>query len=94
MPTGHRTAELRSLEYHRLVAGRLDDAAIERARDQATRLPPEARDAWLELLDGPREALARTLAEDTQTMRDLRQNTPFAGLVAPAERWRIIRDVQ
>jgi len=98
---GHRTAERRSVALHAAVVARLDDDAVARAaarvdgwlRDGGP-VPPAAARAWRALLDGPRDALAAALVRDDKAMRDLRQNTPFAGTVAPAERWRIIREVR
>jgi acyl-CoA reductase-like NAD-dependent aldehyde dehydrogenase len=98
---GHRTAERRSLAMHALVAERLDDATVARAleRVERWRATPGARDPavllrWEQLLRGPRAELAATLTADTPEAGDLRQHTPFAGVVAPSERWRIIREVR
>ncbi len=98
---GHRTAERRSLALHALVADRLDDAAIARAleRIDGWRAEPSARDPamldrWERLLRGPRAELAAALTADTAAARDLRQHTPFASVVAPRERWRIVREVR
>ncbi len=86
---------------HRLVAERLDDKLLARARERLEgwlaegRPAPEATvRAWLELLDSTPGELGARLVEDSERMRDLRQSTPFAGAVAPQERWRIIRDVR
>jgi hypothetical protein len=43
-PTGHRTAELRSIALHRLVAERLDDELLRKARERVA--------GWL-AVDGP-----------------------------------------
>lgn len=48
---------------------------------------------WRDLLDGPRADLLELLVADTEEARDLRQVTPFAGVVDSAERWRILREV-
>ena len=93
MPTGHRTAELRSLALHEAVAARLDEDVLAAARRRATALPGPYATRWLALLDGPRAELLRVLAADDEPSRDLRQCTPFAGVVPPRERWRIIREV-
>ncbi len=98
---GHRTAERRSIALHAAVAARLDDATVERAgarvdgwvRDGGPVSAPVAA-AWAALLHGPRDVLARALVRDDEAMRDLRQNTPFAGVVTPAERWHIVRRVR
>jgi hypothetical protein len=98
---GHRTAERRSIALHAAVAARLDEATVARAaarvegwlHDGGPVPAPTAR-AWRALLIGPRDALAAALVRDDETMRDLRQCTPFAAVLAPAERWRIIREVR
>jgi hypothetical protein len=99
MAVGHRTAELRSIELHRLIAGKLDEAIVERARrrvlkwldDEDAQVPGLYARAWLELLNGPRAELKQALVEDSQRMRDLRQNTPFAGVLDEEERLAVIR---
>ncbi len=98
---GHRTAERRSIALHAAVVARLDDAAVAQAGARVGRwlqdagpVPPASARAWAALLDGPRDALAHALVRDDEEMRDLRQNTPFAAVVLPAERWRIVREVR
>ena len=46
-------------------------------------------DAWREILDRPLEDLLQLLVEDSERMAALRQATPFAGVLEPAERWAI-----
>ncbi len=46
------------------------------------------------LLAQPVPEIAETLVEDGEWMRDLRQNTPFAGVLTPEDRWKIIREVR
>lgn len=95
-PRGHRTAERRSLAYHALVAERLDDGLVEDARERVERLASEghlhARYAqrWRALLTRPPADIARAILADTQEGRDLRQNSPFAGVLNEQERRRII----
>ncbi len=99
MANGHRTAELRSIELHRLVAQKLDDALVRRAServqgwlaDEDAPVPSVYARQWSDLLSGPRDHLARSLTEDTPRMRDLRQNTPFAGALSESERLAVIR---
>lgn len=93
----HRIAELRSIEYHRVIAARLDDVILERARWQARRSVEAGNDygrRWLELLELPRDELREQLVSDDETMRAMRQSTPFAGAIGPRERWRIHREVR
>lgn len=47
--------------------------------------------AWEQLLEGPTTGLVNVLVGDDQTARDLRQATPFAGLVPEPERRAAIR---
>ncbi len=109
MPHGHRTAELRSLAYHRLVAERLerdpeglerDPEVLLRARgrvaswvtDGGPAHPVYAR-RWQAVLERQVAEIVRILADDDEASRDLRQNTPFAGVLTSEERWRVIREV-
>ncbi len=93
---GHRTAERRARAYHAVVAQRLDEATIDEARariEQLTadgHLDPRYADRWRELLARPRDEIARAIGADTQTARDLRQNSPFAGVLNEQERRQII----
>lgn len=100
MVRDHGTAERRSIALHGLIAQRLDDAIVALASRRARRwlggegpVPREAGERWAALLDGDRDDLAAALVRDDEEMRSLRQNTPFAGVVEPRERWRIIREV-
>ena len=97
----HGLAEERSLAYHRVVAGRLlrEPHLLEGVR---TRLLAWIKDdrsrhhatAWLALVEGPIEDLRAFLVDRGQRARELRQSTPFAGLVDARERWRIWREVR
>ncbi len=98
---GHRTAERRSLAYHREVAERLlrDNALLGAAR---ARVSDWARDrtvheryrvAWAALLSFEPRIVADRLVEDSEEMRALRQVSPFAGVLEPRVRWQIWRSV-
>jgi hypothetical protein len=98
MVTGHRTVELRSIELHRLVAERLDPVLIARARKHVEDwlaqpdhpVHPVYARRWLDLLALPVDELRVKLVEDSPGMRDLRQSTPFAGVLTDEERWSAI----
>jgi hypothetical protein len=101
MASGHRTAERRSLEFHRLVAERLDDRLVEGARRRVDQwlanggpVHPFWAQRWRELLEQPLPDIAQMLTADGEEAQDLRQNTPFAGALTPQERWRIVREVR
>jgi len=48
-------------------------------------------DAWDELLAGPVDEVLEVLSSRTPRARDLRQNSPFAGVLTEAERRRVLR---
>ena len=97
----HRTQELRSIELHRLIAERLDEGLILRARarlyDWLADPGPERREyvqQWLDLLNGPRAALQAALVADTEQMRALRQCSPFAGALTDSERQQVFARIR
>ena len=46
-------------------------------------------DAWLKLLSRPMDELLQIIVEDSESMRAMRQASPFAGVLSPKERWEI-----
>jgi hypothetical protein len=88
----HRGAELRGLAYHRLIARRLNRAAVRRARDRLERWRSEGRIApryalaWEQILSESPARIASLIGEDSERMRDLRQSSPFAGALTEPER--------
>jgi hypothetical protein len=90
---GHRTAELHALAYHRLVAERLDDPLVEQARRRLAswratgRIHPHWAEEWERILALPLPRIAKAISADTQHARELRQTSPFAGVVNEHE-WR------
>ncbi len=95
-PEGHRTAERRALAYHALIAGRLDEPMVEEARERVGRLlaegnlHPRYAERWRALLDRSLGEVSRAIVAETREGRDLRQNSPFAGVLNEQERRRII----
>jgi hypothetical protein len=96
VPEGHRTAERRALAYHELIAERLDQGMVEEARERIDRLAsgshlhPRYAERWRAVLTQPPAQIARAIVADTQEGSDLRQNSPFAGVLNEQERRRII----
>ena len=95
----HDNAEARSLELHRLVADRLRAEPTLLVRAQA-RVRGWLRDgtvsrvwaeAWAEALSRPLPELIALLGDPGQRARDLRQSSPFAGVLPPQERWAALR---
>jgi hypothetical protein len=97
---GHSRAERRSLVYHRAVASRLDPAMVQEAvhtleRWKATgRIDSRYARQWEEVLRLPLPELRQILTEDTPSARDLRQNSPFAGMLSEPERRTILELVR
>lgn len=99
----HRTAELRSIALHRLVAERMaeDPAVLAKARRRvegwlADGGPVDPRYAarWRDLLARDAARVAQALVADTEEMRDLRQCSPFGGVITHDEWWEIVRTVK
>lgn len=92
----HRLAERRGLAYHREIAKRLDRSMVDEARQRvwrlrgAKKLDPRYADEWENVLDKPLDDIRRVLTQDDQNSRDLRQNSPFAGMLSEPERRRIL----
>ena len=89
---------LRSLWLHRAVAGHLaadPDGVLALARanlDRARALHPRSGpwiDAWAAIVDDPEQVMERLTAPHDRS-DELRQNTPFAGVLDDAERARIL----
>lgn len=95
-----RREDRRSLWLAYATAGRIVSdpaAALERAHHQVALMRPTARgqaqlwlDEWSRLLDGPLDTLLFTLTDPSLRGREMRQNSPFAGLLADDERAAII----
>jgi hypothetical protein len=94
---GHERIDQRSIAIHRAIAEKLraSPALLEIARENIARWAPTAGrsrhylDAWLKVLEMPLEEMLRLIVEDTEEMRAMRQNNPFAGVLEPRERWAI-----
>lgn len=93
--------QLRSLWLHRAVAGRLalDPPLILRlARENADRLlargPASGSERWLRrwlrLIDDGPEATMEALTSRSNAARELRQSSPFAGVLSEPERLAIL----
>ena len=94
-----RREELRSLWLHRAVAGKVvrdPPGAIAHARRNIERfrqIQPRARvwlDEWASILDGGPEAVLEMLTSPSRQAVDLRQNTPFVGLLSEDEQREVL----
>jgi helix-turn-helix protein len=97
---GHRTAELQALAYHRLIAERLDERIVDEARRRlrrwrtSGRVHPRWIEEWERVLAMPLPRIAKTISADTAHARELRQTSPFAGVLSEQERRRLTQAVE
>src|SRR5437868_10674679 len=97
----HKLALERSLAYHRAIAGGLlQDPAIldmarERVKEWLAQTPgrPYVRQ-WDKILAQDAESVATFLVDLSELAAELRRSSPFAGVLAPRERWRIWRETR
>jgi len=95
----HAVAEDASLALHAAVAERIraDPSLIGRAQERVEgwlREGTVARayaEAWREVLTRPVDEVARLLQDPGQHARQLRQTSPFAGVLDPRTRWAVWR---
>ena len=57
------------------------------------RIDERYAEQWEQVLRRPMTEVRRTIGEDSERGRDLRQNLPFAGMLSEAERRRINQDI-
>lgn len=94
----HRIIEARSLAMHCLVASKIaaDPSLLDRARANLASWrarygdsPPRALDEWQAILERPWPEIAGLITDPGETAARLRQSSPFAGVLTPAERRRV-----
>jgi hypothetical protein len=97
--TPHRNAELRSLAYHRAIAPRLRRPMVDEAQRKLRRwedegqVDPRYARAWERVFAMSMPEIRKAVTADDQRGRDLRQNSPFAGLLSEPERRKILEKV-
>lgn len=95
----HRTPELRSLAYHRALAPRLRRPMIDEAQRKLRRwtedgrVDPRYAKAWENVFEMPMAEIRKAISADDERGRDLRQNSPLAGLLSEPERRKILETV-
>lgn len=96
----HEFQDFVSLELAQRVAARLraSSAPLVAAQANLDRWSRQNADApsllrcyaeWREILQRPVEDICEVLCADTDEGQRLRQNSPFAGVLSPAEVWEI-----
>jgi excisionase family DNA binding protein len=100
-----RPEQIRSLWLHRAVVGRLvrdPGRVLDKARrnlERMDRAHPAGMSAhwlarWHRLFDQGPEAVMRVLVAETEEADELRQNSPFAGVLPEAERLAVLRSAR
>jgi len=95
----HRRAELRSLAYHRAIAERIASepelvrsAQVRVAAWRSTgAVSPAYVDRWDHVLSQSADEIRAALTSEDESMTAARQSSPFAGALAPRERWHLWR---
>jgi len=96
----HRTAQLRNRAYHRALARRLRRSTVDDARhtlwewQHKGTIDPRYAEEWESILERPIPEIRRVLVSDEPHADDLRQSSPFAGLLTEPERRRIFEAVR
>jgi hypothetical protein len=96
----HQVAQRRNLAYHRALARRLRRSTVDDARHTLWEwrhkgtIDPRYAAEWEAILEQPLSDIRRVLVSDEPHVDDLRQNSPFAGLLAEPERRRILDEVR
>ena len=92
----HRVPELRSLAYHRAIAPRLrrpmiDEAGrkLRRWRDEG-KVDPRYVETWETVFAMPMIEIRKAIVADDEHGRNLRQNSPLAGLLSEPERRKVL----
>jgi hypothetical protein len=96
-----RLAAERSLAFHSVIAARsLDDPAIlETARHRVEEWVAENPERpfikeWARILAGDAKSVADFLVDKGERATELRQSSPFAGVLNARDRWRIWSDTK
>lgn len=85
---------------HSAIADALTDEQLQRARNRVDgwrrdgSVDPVWVAAWADILAEPLPRVAELLRSPDPKMTQLRQSTPFAGVLPNAVRWQILRDVR
>jgi hypothetical protein len=93
---GHSRADRRALAYHRAVAKRLNRKMIDEALHRVWKwraegkLNPRYADEWEGILRRPVADVRQAITSESARARDLRQSSPFAGMLSEPERRRIL----
>ncbi|HLI31621.1 MAG TPA: hypothetical protein VKU89_02615 [Solirubrobacteraceae bacterium] len=97
---GHDRAQARGIAYHEAVARRLRKSMVNEARHvlirwrEQGRIDPRYARRWERLLEKPIPEIRRAITAIGPDADDLRQSSPFAGMLSEPERRRILAEVR
>jgi hypothetical protein len=99
----HRLIDERSLAFDKVIAAKLreDPDLVNKARSNLSQwlltadasLEPALRE-WQKLLDGPMDLLLSTMESSDERATQLRQSSPFCGILTREERTKILQEYQ
>lgn len=99
--SSHREIDARSLEIHRLIAAKLrrHPDLFRKVRDNIARfrviVAPGSQgyiEAWAELVGAGMEVALAVATEDSEYGREMRQSSPFGGVLTHQERFAFLRE--
>ena|SRR5258705_12084879 len=97
--SSHEQLDRRSLEMHRFIADKIRaepdlfvvaSRNIERWSHTATRSHAHLEE-WARILNKGMQVALAFATEDSEHATELRQSTPFSGVLSPKERWDFLR---
>jgi hypothetical protein len=97
---GDDRAQRRSLAYHRAVARQLRRPMVDDARHliwkwrEQGKIDERYAQRWEQILSRPVPEVRRAISQQSSEADDLRQNSPFAGMLSEPERRRIMDAVR
>lgn len=96
-----RLIEIRILALAKVISERLKndpDQVISKAKSNIARWSANQHEAyhdeWLEILNGSIEKILFVLNSEDENSTRLRSSSPFAGVIKPKERWKIIKEIK
>ena len=98
--SSHVRIDRRSLDLHRLIADKIRQQPdlfalpVENVKrwKMKYKVAPVCFDEWAEILDQGMERALAVATEESDRATELRQSSPFSGILSPQERWRFLKE--
>lgn len=96
----HQQIDRRSLALAHAVVQKLESGNIEKGLEHVRsvnrrwleRDPSTLHNEWARILLGDWPSIRAVLLDDSERGAQLRQNSPFCGILTPQERWRFFKE--